>query len=151
MSDRQSDAGAPPDSDRRLRDCVWGETERDRRNNKRFLVACILWMLVYVGIDLIQEKTAISDEAAWALALLPAIPAVWVYMVYMKFLRETDEMVRRVQLNGLAVGFAAGAFMVIGIQAPGLAGDRIFDQEMVLVAMTFGWVAGQFWGAWRYR
>lgn len=143
--------GAEPTLQRRFTECLWGQTARDRRNNKRFVALCLVWAVCFTGVDLIQEKTAVSDSVAWALAFVPALPAIATVAAYLKFLHEADEMIRRVHLTGLAVGFGAGAFVVMGIQAPGLAGDRIFDKELVFAALVFGWVFGQLWATWRYK
>ena len=87
----------------------------------------------------------------WALAVLPLLPAIAVFAAFIKFLRETDEMVRRVHMNGLAVGFAAGAFVVMGIQPPAVADGTTFDKELVFAAMAVGMSVGTIWSARRYR
>ena len=151
MSETQGNTEAPSSPKRRISDCLWGETARDKRNLKRFAATMFVWAIVFTGADWVQENRDVSDGLAWALAVLPLLPAIAVFAAFIKFLRETDEMVRRVHMNGLAVGFGAGAFVVMGIQPPAIADGTSFDKELVFAAMAVGMAAGTLWSARRYR
>ncbi len=80
--------------------------ETDRRNQLRFSGLTLIWALVYVGSSWILKYELIQGPAPalWAVAILPGVLGVVLVFVYLHMLREMDEFMRRVQLDGLAVG-----------------------------------------------
>jgi hypothetical protein len=70
---------------------------------------------------------------------------------YMHFLRNADELLQKIQMQGLAMGFGAGVVFVTGYQLLEAAGASEMQTDHLLVLMMFSWMAGQIHGAWRYR
>lgn len=70
---------------------------------------------------------------------------------YMHFLRNADELLRKIQLQGLAMGFGAAVVFVPGYQLLEAAGASEMQTDHLLMVMIFSWVAGQLYGAWHYR
>ena len=87
-----------------LRACMG--TPADRRNQLAIAAAIIGWALSNV-----VTNEAIAKGASVWLILIPAMVAVLVVGIYAKFLRETDEYVRLLQYQGLALGFAGSLFV----------------------------------------
>jgi hypothetical protein len=133
------------------RTCIVGATPVDRRNNWRFLVWALAWAVIFVGSGLAQRRLHFEGGIAWVVAVLPAVPAIGAFVAYLRLLREADEMVRAIQLQGLAYGFGAGVLVMIGVQFPAHPGAFALETDHVLLAMTGAWAVGQLVAARRYR
>lgn len=88
--------------------------------------------------------------ALWAVAILPGLLGVALVFVYLHMLREMDEFMRRVQLEGLAVGFGAGVVFAITYGLLEQVGAPESGNRPIVV-MMFAWAAGQLLALWRYR
>jgi hypothetical protein len=151
--------GGAPEPYRRFLGFICWETGRDKNNLLRFAGLFLLWTVTHEGISFIQTNVEMSTTLAWMLAVVPALPGVLAVLAYFKFLREADEMVRRIHLTGMAVGFGAGIFVWMGLQMPLPPGTS--DKEMlftlhlhkalIFLAMIVGWVAGQSIATRRYK
>ncbi len=134
----------------------WLGTERDRHNK----VAHVRWS-VALSVSLVAStfvlKAGLAGSAGlkWAIAALPI--ALWVpwLLAYMRFLREADELVRRIQLEGVAVGFWVGIGFGIGYPLLEHAGLPALDASMtiavMLAAMLLGYAVGRFRASKRYQ
>nr|WP_241092910.1 hypothetical protein [Xanthomonas bonasiae] len=82
-------------------------------------------MLLYVGVMLCWRRLLGSVEADWArvlIALLPALLVALVIRAVARFVRDSDEMQRRIELESIAIaaGLVAGGYMTAGfLQAAG--------------------------------
>ena len=88
---------------------------------------------------------------SWMVAAAPNAVAVGVLFAYLRFLRMTDELVRLVQLQALAVGFGVTFFFLMAwelfetVGAPGLD-----PSEAVLVPIA-AWMLGSLYFNRKYR
>lgn len=84
-------------------------TPADIRNNRRLIVAMVVWMAAFLGsitaMNRFGRESPGISTAALAVAVLAWVPVV---LAYLRFLRETDELTRMIQTKAMAVGFAAG-------------------------------------------
>jgi len=150
---------ASADTYRRFLGFICWQTGRDARNLLRFAGLFFLWAFSHEAVSHIQTHVEMSMTLAWVLAFVPALPGILAVLAYLKFLREADEMVRRIHMTGMAVGFGAGIFVWLGLQMPLPPGTP--DKEMlfalhlhkalIFMAMTFGWVAGQSMASRRFK
>jgi drug/metabolite transporter (DMT)-like permease len=84
-------------------------TPRDRRNQQTMLIWLFIWMLAWVAANItIKEDMATSGVPAVAAVALPALLGVVVIFAYWKFIREADELQRKIHLDALALGFGIG-------------------------------------------
>jgi hypothetical protein len=68
-----------------------------------------IWMLSWVGANIaIKEGWATSSFLAALLALVPTVLGIVMMFAFWKFVREADELQRKIQLEALAIGFGAG-------------------------------------------
>ena len=149
----------PAGTYRRFLGLICWETGRDRGNLLRFAGLILLWAISHEGISYVQTNVEMSMSLAWALAFVPALPGVLAVLAYLKFLREADEMVRRIHVAGMAVGFGAGIFVWMGLQIPlqpGAPGKEMLfaihlHKALIYMAMVAGWVTGQSVATRRYR
>lgn len=90
--------------------CVAHEsTPRDLRNLRRWL----LWMLAWVVVAVPDASWFghVDGRASWVTLLQAALVGVALVGVvgsFVRYVRETDELNRLVQLRALSVGFGAG-------------------------------------------
>ncbi len=71
------------------------------------LVWGIVWVITYFGARAILEQMG-SAQADWnrlAVALVPLVPFVAFLWKFIAFMREADELERRIQLEALAIAF----------------------------------------------
>ena len=127
-------------------------TAADRRNQYRFVTWLFLWAVTFVGATWVLDSVErLSVTLAWSVAILPNLFSILALLAYLRFLREADELVRRIQLEGLAFGFGAGVLIAMAyftlerVGVPELAADR------AVFVMMIGWAVGQLAATWRYR
>jgi len=127
-------------------------TAADRRNQYRFVIWLFIWAVTFVGATWVLDSAEhLSATLAWSVAILPNFFSILALFAYLRFLREADELVRRIQLEGLAFGFGAGViismayFTLERVGIPGLTSDR------TVFIMMIGWAVGQLAATWRYR
>lgn len=85
------------------------DTPADRRNGRRIAATSLLWVAAFLGSLMVMTRYGDSSLAISSAALVVAAVA-WIPVVrsYLRFLRETDELTRLVQMQAMAVAFAAG-------------------------------------------
>ena len=101
------------------------------------------WAIAFVGASwFLRSDPAISQGAAWIVAVAPNLLALGVVIVYLRFLRDADELVRRIQLEGLAFGFGVGVVFSMGYQLLERAGAPQLGFSDLAGIMMFAFVVG---------
>lgn len=94
----------------------WGQLRpRDRANEHRTTLYAFLWIFSLAAIRVPYELAALPAWSVWALAALSLWFGFLFVRSFYRMLREADELLRIVQLEGLALGFGAG--LVCGMTA----------------------------------
>jgi hypothetical protein len=129
--------------------CSSGMTPRDRRNIRHFNAWALSWAAAFVAATLGLGLAAGSlGDLAWLAALLPTAVGVVALLAYVRFLRQADELLRRVSMEGLALGFGVGWLFMTGWRLLERAGAPGLDIDDPLMVMVIAWAVGQ-WLAWR--
>jgi hypothetical protein len=139
---------------RSLREWIQGcsGTPQDRRNSRHFTLWCLAWAIAYVGAHwALKADLELATALVWLLVSTPILLMIAAVFSYMHFLRNADELLQKIQVQGLAMGFGAGVVFVTGYQLLEAAGASEMQTDHLLVLMMFSWMAGQIHGAWRYR
>jgi hypothetical protein len=124
-------------------------TQSDRRNQYWFVAWTLAWALSFVAANwVIKKPPATEGLTLWLVAIAPNIFAIGAVLAYMRFLRAADELMRKIQIDGLAVGFGAALIFNTGYTLLETAGAPRTD---TITVMCVAWVAGQMIGVWRYR
>lgn len=128
-------------------------TESDRRNQYRFLLWTAAWAVSFLGATwlLRASDVGLGGWAVWAVAVAPNVLAVAAGASYVRFVREADELIRRMQLEALAIGFAAALFIGIGYTLLEHAGAPEVGVGDLTVVMMIAFALGQLIGLKRYR
>ena len=127
-------------------------TREDKRNEYRFAAWCLAWAVTYVAAHwVLKADLDLATPLVWLLVAVPILTILAAVFSYLHFLRNADELLRKIQLQGLAMGFGAGVVFVTGYQLLEAAGAAQMQTDHLIMVMTFSWVAGQLYGMWHYR
>ncbi len=107
---------------------------------QRYYRAATLPSLVFICLVVVHEFVSRHTELAmpWriGLALAPTLALAWGFASYLRFLRECDELERRIELGALA--WAAGISLHVAVTAVFLLDARIVDWPAQKVASVIG-------------
>ncbi len=124
----------------------------DRKNQVRFLGWCIGWLMVLAStVYFLENNPDFQGPAAWAIALIPFALSMGIVFSYLRFLRNADEFIRKIQIEGLAFGFGVGIVVGIAYQLLERVGAPEMSTNDLVMVMAVGWMLGQLTGVWRYR
>lgn len=122
------------------------------RANRRYLLRFGLAMGLYV-ITLPLSLALIPHAGSWrwAIVLIPVIPFAAVGWAVWRFLIETDELARKIQVEALAIAFAAGSVLTFGYGMLQLAGAPKISWLFVWPVYAACWLVGSLVAKARYR
>lgn len=128
-----------------------GMTARDRRNARVTNWWLAGWMVCFLGSAFaMRGGYLLAGPFAWAAIALCTVLGLLVVHFYMRFIREADELLRKIQLEALAIGFGAafvGNFTLSLVERlHGLA----FDIGDLFMLMVFFYLVGIVVGTRRY-
>jgi hypothetical protein len=130
-----------------------GLSELDRRNLRRYNAWALIFALGFMASIVLLATTSLTETAvvAWTVALVPDVLGVMAVRAYVRFLREADELVRKIHLEATALGFGAGVVFILGYSAAEQAGAPELEPSiaaafMLVMAGIGQWLAGR-----RYR
>jgi len=132
--------------------CSGDLSERDRRNLRSFNFWIITWSFtVACGMVLLKHDLIGNTAVRWTLALVPDVLGVVAVLSYMRFLRHADELVRKVHLEAIALGFGAGLVFILGYRLAAQVGAPPLDGSEPAAVMLVCAGLGQLLGMRRYR
>jgi hypothetical protein len=99
----------------------------------------------------LKADYAFSTPVAWFIAFVPSVFGIGAVLAYMKFLCMADELMQKIQLEGLAVGFGVGLIFGLGYQVVEKAGAPHLENDDLALVLMGGWMLGQFVATMRYR
>lgn len=77
----------------------------------------LLWAVSYCTALFVLKKVDVSRDVAVVIACAPILPFIAFLYQYIRYLRSTDELERRVQLEALAIAFPT---TLVGLMLLGL-------------------------------
>jgi len=127
-------------------------TKRDRRNQYILVAWMFTWVLSYVAAKAVHKADPeMSMLVQWLAGVVPNVLAAVALLAFLRFLRMADELVRRIEMEALAIGFGIGVMVGLGYPLFEFAGAPPLELKHLVSVMLFGWVAGQFIAMRRYR
>lgn len=131
--------------------CARIMTERDARNLRVFNRWFVAAMLLFAASTVVLTERWVTDVAAGGVLAGATILVLAIAVAsYQRFLREADELLRKIQIEGLAAGFGAGALFMIGWRLCERIGAPRLDVDDPLLVMVVAWGLGQWIGVRRY-
>lgn len=131
--------------------CVGTMTPTDVRNLGRFNLWMMGWAVSWVAtLFALKLGGDLAPGLRYALTAIPIAVALATIVAYLRFLRQADELLRKIHLEGMAWGF--GVAFVLTTASPLLerAGAPPLEAAILWAAMVFGWAIGQLVGRRRY-
>ena len=132
--------------------CPGDLTPTDLRNLGRVNLWLLVWATSLVVVTYLLSRgvvpAGLPGYAAAGASSLLGVAAIGSYVV---FLRAADELLRKVQLDALAIAFGAGVVFMNGYRLLEQAGAPALDVAGPVVPMLAAWVVAQIWGLRRYR
>jgi hypothetical protein len=126
-------------------------TDADQRSQIWIVVWSLGWVASFLAVDVGIDRGWIDGDAGFiaATAIVTVIGVGWL-TAYLRFLRHADELVRKVQLEAMAmavgVGFVVG-FGVLLLAAGGLVEAQV---TVLLEVMAATYVVALVFGRRRY-
>ena len=91
-------------------------TKRDRQNQLRIMPWTFGWMLSFLAMTFaIRREWITSDAAVVAISIVIMGFGVGTMLAYRRFLREADELVRKIELDALVRPFGSGMFLAFAV------------------------------------
>ena len=136
-----------------FRGCAgFGLKPSDLPLQRYFLLWTLAWAVTYVAAtQAIVAGWVVSGPMLWLAIAIPLGVALMALRAYWMLLRHMDELMRQVQFEGIALGFAITLVIVVGyvlferVGAPGLGANTI------ILTMMISWSVGQLIAARRLR
>ena len=113
-------------------------TPRDRRNPRRAVLALAAWAATYILVSAL----VVSGAAGAALVVLSVVPALAAVHLYARYIREADELLRVIELQGLAAAAGAGFVAAPVVWLLGHAGVDISGVDLTLLVMSAAYAVG---------
>ncbi len=129
-------------------------TAADRKNLWRVQIWALLWAVVFTGSSLLLKRwpeLVPGLAVGAALVALSTVLGVVMVLAFVRFLREADELVRRIHLEALAVSFGATLVITTSWRLVERLGAPKGDISDALLPMMGVWIIAQIVTARRYR
>ena len=82
-----------------------------RRYYRISALPCLLFVAAVAAHEWMTRQAGAAVALRYAFALLPAVLMAWIFALYLRFLRDCDELERRIELGALA--WSAGITMLL--------------------------------------
>ena len=129
-----------------------GVTDADRRNGRRLVLWSLLFAVLYVAATAWLKSDSPPEQAATlAIALGCTLVGLGALSAYRRFLREADELTRRIQLEGVAFCFGVALLFSILYQLFESGGAPELSLADSGAVMAFAYIAGVILATRRYR
>ena len=125
-------------------------TPRDAQNYRIFTGWVMGGVVTFAAATLLIDGGFIPDAAGWAITALSIVLMVMAMRSYIAFLRQADELLRKVHLEALAFAFGAGVVVMMGYRLCERLGAPKLDVNDAALVMLLCWTAGQYFGSRRY-
>jgi hypothetical protein len=126
-------------------------TPRDARNLKVFNAWLIGAVLMFsTATILLAKKLVVPMPIGWALTIATIVLLALAARAYIVFLRDADELLRKIQLEALALSFGAAVVFMLGWRLCERLGAPKLDVDDPFIVMTVVWGLGQWTGFRRY-
>ena len=126
-------------------------TPRDLQNLRTFNIWAAIAGLAFVAASLSLSKGFVErGPLAWTIVTATIVLLLLMVRAYIHFIRDTDELQRKIQLDGCALGFAAGVVFMLGYRLLERLGAPKVDIADGVIPMVVCWALGQYIGYRRY-
>jgi hypothetical protein len=129
-------------------------TPRDQRNRRLWGIWMGLWHISWFGLLILfgmRRDLVPAGVLYWLVAALPFFVAAGALWFWARYLREADELQRRIQLNALALGFGVTFFWIGSYGVLVVAGAPKLEHGQPLLPGLCAYGLALLYGKWQYR
>ncbi len=125
-------------------------TPRDAANLRRFNAWNIGLALFFAGSTLAIAADLVPNPIGFVLVGLTLVLGIGAIRRYVLFLREADELLRKIQLEAIAIAFGGGIVLMLGWGLLEQLGLPRIEGSLFAAAMLIAWGIGQAVGVRHY-
>lgn len=127
-------------------------TETDRRNVRHMNLVAFTWAVTYcVATYFLRSEFNLPVTVAVILVAVPAVLGAVMLWSWVRFLRGCDEMMRKLHLEALAIGFGITVLAIITASLLDAAGVPPLSVNSILVIAGFAYMSGVAYSTRRYQ
>lgn len=130
---------------------IRGQTKAEQRNIRSVWIWCLVWAAGFIAVKTALDAIPQLRTFAWLLGSASIALSIPALLANIRFIREADEFMRKVQLHGIAIGFAAGFVFSMSYHVLEHLGAPHLPMIFATVPLGFGWAIGAFVVAYRHR
>lgn len=112
------------------------------------LLPCVVFLVLAVVHEVVSRRTGVALPVRWAAAVVPVPAMAWLFAIYLRFLRDCDELERRIELGALA--WAAGitlqaamaAMLLLDAGLVGWSGRHVATWLGTLLVISYALIRG---------
>ena len=124
---------------------------RDRRNSVAVVIWTLIWGAAYSATLLTIRMGHAGGILVWGLVAASVLTGAVALWAFVRFVNEADELMRKVHVNALAFGFAAGAVFQVASTTVTAMGGPVYGTSEMFVVMCLAFAVKAFWNLWRNR
>lgn len=118
----------------------WTTTERDRKNQRHIIFWSMAWILPFLAVNVAIKNDWIgSDALALAATIGVTGLGLGVLLAYRRFLSNADELMRKIQLDALALTVGVGVvsgFSYTLLETAGIIADAEAMTLIIVMVVT---------------
>jgi uncharacterized membrane protein len=119
----------------------WTATETDRKNQRNIVVWSLAWIAPFLAVNLAVKNDWIgSDPLALAATIAVTGLGVGALLAYRRFLSDADELMRKIQLDALALTVGVGVvsgFSYTLLETAGLVAEAEVMTLIMIMMVTY--------------
>jgi hypothetical protein len=101
--------------------------DMDRKKDRTVAWSGVLWLALYFVARLALEATTLASWQRIAIALLPVPVFVWFLWAVAQWMKRSDELERRIQLEALSIAFPLTVLLIMTLGLLQLAIELSMD------------------------
>lgn len=117
---------------------------------RRIMIAAAVFLVGALVYSYLLDQP-LSQFQAFLAVLLPLAGWAAVVICIGQVIASMDEMQRRIQIEAIAIAFAATAILVGGYAMLGFADFPQVNWGVVIMLMSAMWLVGKLWTLWKYK
>jgi len=119
----------------------WAATEKDQKNQRHIILWSLAWILPFLGVNLAIENDWIRSDALVVAAIIGVtLLGMGVLLAYRRFLRNADELMRKIQLDALALTVGVGVvsgFSYTLLESAGIVAEAEAMTLVMVMVVTY--------------
>ncbi len=125
-------------------------TATDQANGRRLNLWSVAWGLSIVAASWLLTSFELPMVLTVIIVAAPNVVMAMTLRIYMQYLEMADELLQRIQIEGLAIGFGISWLGALAYLVANVAGAPELSMTLVVLLLTAAWMAGNIIAIRRY-